>query len=332
MPTININNTELNFNNVYYVDPVNGSDTNSGSVASPFKTVQKAVSVCASSWDAVYALEGTHDVTTVSGSYGKGGLDDSGKSISFVGIPNKTIFLCDGVKNTGRDHHAICTYGTGTKIYNIIFDIRMNGRTTNYMNAIFGRDYTYVKAEVYNCVFKHDGTAPSLLYDNSGGSSLIKVYNCSFDVATNFVGSYSGVTTATLTLVNSVCNRSFYNEGTKVSTLDGVSYDSEYSITSSGWRNVGQGTDIDGTPADLGVYGGQFSWVNPNAVITIPNPSATVLKNTDYQFDFSIKSPLTVYKTVAKAMTDEGSVGSGRILSGVIDKSQWLSIDKVEVV
>ena len=47
---------------------------------------------------------------------------------------------------------------------------------------------------------------------------------------------------------------------TKTTCLNNISIDSDYNITSEGWKNAGTGTNPDGTKANIGVYGGKYSW------------------------------------------------------------------------
>lgn len=261
MANYTINNTVLSFNNIYYVDPVNGVDSTarSGSTSAPYKTVNWTVNnKCASSGDAIVALAGTHNVTTTSGSYGLGGLYDAGKSISFIGLPGKTIFLCDGTKHSSRDHHAVCTYGTSTKIYDIIFDVKFNNRGTNYSASFFGRDSVEPHADIYNCVFISDHTSISAMIYNNGSGLGIRCYNCVFKVNVDFTGSYSGASYVWLT--NCVSNKSFYPDVNRTTCLSPVTLNSKYAITSAGWQNSGTGNDLDGSVADLGVYGWTYAW------------------------------------------------------------------------
>jgi hypothetical protein len=269
---ITVDGQTLAFNNVYYVDAAKGVDASGyGSASAPFNTVSYAVTKCASSGDAIYAKAGVHDVTTTGGTYGFGGLYDSGKSISFFGDPAGTVFWCDGAKNTARDHHAVCTYGANTKIYNIVFDHRVNGRTTNYTVAIFGREATAINAVCYNCVFKSDAATPYMIYDNSN-TSVGSLINCSFSVKANFGASYSGG--AKYSRTNVACNKSLFNDGgAYVADLNNVTYDSSWNITSSGWQHVGSGTNPDGSQANIGVYGGTYQWQQTYNPYTFPNTS-----------------------------------------------------------
>ena len=64
MPTIKINFEELTFNNVYYADYQNGSDTTGvGTEELPYKTIPKALSMCLVDGDAIF-VKGDHAVSS----------------------------------------------------------------------------------------------------------------------------------------------------------------------------------------------------------------------------------------------------------------------------
>lgn len=46
MPTLNNKQIELMFDKIYYVDSINGADSNNGSKTSPFQSVNYAVTKC----------------------------------------------------------------------------------------------------------------------------------------------------------------------------------------------------------------------------------------------------------------------------------------------
>ncbi|WP_342550864.1 discoidin domain-containing protein [Lysinibacillus sp. FSL M8-0216] len=246
MPIIRNNQTEFTFNNIYYVDSLNGSDSNNGSNNSPFLTVSHAISKCSLKGDAIFAKAGTYDVTRIAGDFDSGGLWDGNKEIYFFGQKEKTIFLCDGTKHSGRDTHCIMFQNSETKAYNITFDFKIGNRNgNNYQNSICGFGGGAVKGELVNCLFKIDSLIPNFTYSNNG-TSTTKFTNCVFDVKANFVGSYSG---QGFTIENCVTNFTFYNEGTRKNTYSRVTFDSSYHITNYGELDLG-----------IGVYAGSYSW------------------------------------------------------------------------
>ena len=49
-------------------------------------------------------------------------------------------------------------------------------------------------------------------------------------------------------------------QGQWIFSLTNVNIDGDYNITSEGWEHTGTGTNPNGTQANIGVYGGEFSW------------------------------------------------------------------------
>jgi hypothetical protein len=333
MYSITIGNEIQTFVNIYYVDAVAGVDTNPGTEGFPLKTVQAAVTKCASTGDAVVAREGVYDVTTTGGSYGYGGLSDAGKSIFFIGGPGKTVFKCDGVKNTGRDHHAICTYGETTTIYGIIFDVSFGNRTSSYGVGLFGRDSLNTNAYVYNCWFKVSGlgTGLAIVYDGYNTNNIF-MYNCLIETTRAIQQSYGGGTRPTL--VNVACTNQLYmNEGKLITCVSNITVGAEGRITSSEsvWKDKGTGTDIDGSVADIGVYGGLYSWEVTGMVITFSEPEIIVPKNTDVQFPYRITPPLPAAASKQLPMTRTVAGAGHRHRSEDIELAKWHDIIGVVV-
>lgn len=69
-----------------------------------------------------------------------------------------------------------------------------------------------------------------------------------------------------------------------------------------------------------------------DASIIIPNPNATVPKNTDYQFDFEINAPVVLGEITIAEQMSQSPLGSGTMFSAPIDKNKWQNISKIEVV
>ncbi len=334
MPSIPIGNEIQVFTNIYHVDAIYGADTNSGTALAPFRTVQTAVTKCAATGDAIIAREGIYDVTTIGGSYGYGGLSDAGKSIVFIGTPGKTVFKCDGVKNTNRDHHAVSTYGTGTKIYFIIFDVIANGRTLSYANALFGRESDYVNATVYNCWFKVSGLTTgglSIIYTNTAAGN-VTMYNSVIETLVNHQASYAGGNRTTL--INCASTKSLASEGIRTTCLSDIALSVEGRITASAflWEDRGTGTDKDGSVADIGLFGGPYAWEVPGGMaIELPEPEITVPKNTDVEFPYSVNPPLPAAASKQLPMTRTVAGVGHRHRSLDIELSKWHDITEVRV-
>ena len=105
--------------------------------------------------------------------------------------------------------------------------------------------------EYYNCVIP----ANYRIYTSIVPTASVKVENCLF------LGSCR-TTSKSGTAINCASKVSIIepSKGTILNCLYKVSVDSNYNITSSGWENAGIGTNPDGSVANIGVYGGQFSW------------------------------------------------------------------------
>ncbi|MBD8523940.1 discoidin domain-containing protein (plasmid) [Lysinibacillus fusiformis] len=293
MPTIMINSQQLTFNNIYYVDSINGSDQNSGSDDSPFLTVNYAVSRCATSGDAIYANKGTHDVTRLAGTYDSGGLWDDSKAISFIGVKGQTIFVCDGSKHSGRDTHCIMFRNAGTKAYQITFDFRVGNRTINYSTSICGAGGPVTRGEIINCLFKVDSPSPSFSYSNDG-TTTTKFTNCVFDVKANFVGSYTGG--PGITLENCITNFTFHTEGTKTNTFDKGSFDSKYHIT-----------NFDEIALNVGIYSGKYGWTFDKILLQHNNNKIYTIKSSENWYQTKMTSNIAPAPLVASASSFHSS-------------------------
>ena len=248
MAKINIHDNELVFNNIYYVDSINGDDTTglANDKNKPFKNIYTCVD-SASNGDCIFALNGIHRVSKTSG-YGTGGIEDSGKELTFIGQPNKTTFLCDGINdNTARDHHAISTKNANTKIIDIIFDIEFGTRKERAGVSICGYNSLETKSQIYNCVFLSKSVVkPAIIYDNDN-SSKITFKNCLFVNKNNepFVTSYSG--SKNVKIVDCGFNTVQPPDCEKINCVDNVIINTVYRIE----NNIN----------NVGVYSGQYSWV-----------------------------------------------------------------------
>ena len=140
------------------------------------------------------------------------------------------------------------SYWTKIKFYRVVFVTPVYGHGFNLGGDSGTNEY-------YNCVFK-----PAVGGWNGGYSNAqIKTYNCIFQGGAN--GYYSGnplkgvaENCASTTTVIDPAN------GTKTTCLTNVQIDSDYNLKSGNWEHAGTGQNPDGTQANIGVYGGEFSW------------------------------------------------------------------------
>ncbi len=68
---------------------------------------------------------------------------------------------------------------------------------------------------------------------------------------------------------------------------------------------------------------------NISTEIIITNSAGTVLKNTDYDFEFSITPPKFISNTEIYEAVDEGLVGAGRMFSCTPNMTRWKKIYKI---
>lgn len=336
---ITINNAKVYFNNIYYVDAVNGDDSSgTGASALPYKTVQKAITVAANG-DLIFAREGIYDVTNgdvLDDTYGyRTGLGNDSKNVDFMGVPGKTIFKIDGTTHGKQDCHMYSGQGW-SNLYHIVFDCNLNNRTASYATAIFG--YGPVNGRFYNCVFKQVsslGATPGLLYSQTNTVSYIECHNCAFNLNVAMSNSYGYYGVSLLTkVVNSVINSSFISDGNFYDcNLADIKFDSDYRILNKPWKRLGQGLNTDGNQAHLGVYGGPYSWdyyPKTRSLLKQEDKIMTITETT--LIDTGLSEPLTVEQFEVWGIADfeiltnyqteyrthknsEADLGAGKLLS-----------------
>lgn len=170
-----------------YVDPVHGSNSNSGTdELAAWATINHAVDTSASG-TAIILLPGTHTAaqwTTVDYVL----YAPSGKTLTFIGVPGQTIV--QGTNTSNRDSHFAGMW-SGSAAYGLILRRNVGGRASNYMFAMWGSNGNY-NGTFYNCVLQETsaGSKISHNYDN-GGSGVGRTRN-SLVIAANWEASYSG--------------------------------------------------------------------------------------------------------------------------------------------
>lgn len=261
--TYTINKTTLTFGNLYYVDTVNGNDSNIGTESSPFLSMTHAISMTVNG-DGIY-LKGVSS----------GDLDFTGKNITVIGN-----FLKYGSKINGRCHGSSSSYATVTFIGLYIYGPGGNGWTEQFY---------YINSTVYNCIYQDTST-----YSNVYGT--YHFYNCFIIL---MASPYS-----TTYYVNCAF-KSAFSGGTQTTCIQGMTYDSNYKLTSGNWKDVGTGTDVDGSTADLGIYGGTYSfWVNVTG-ISLNSLNISLGVNDTYQLVATVTPDGVSDKTVLWTSSDE---------------------------
>lgn len=252
MEYIYINNEVLNFNKVYYVDGIEGSDTNKGLREKPLRTFTKAYNKC-SDGDAIYLI-------------GKKGVNYNDytsaiqKEISIIGDGLLSVIDFSGENLWTNTSKSVDLYRVFIKT-NQIF----RGAS---LEAVF---------RFYNCLMKYDNV---IGYRNNTTICEVRTYNCTYDSRGATFGTFRGRqyvknaiafgnlnnanTYLTSSIKSSYINDFFIEEGAPTNQGTSFSYevDESYMIEGIDWQEKGLGFNPDGTKANLGVYGGPFSWTN----------------------------------------------------------------------
>lgn len=248
-PTVELSNK---FDKYIYIDATNGNDTTgNGTSSEPYKTLNKITSSGIIEQGYSYGIvlkSGTYDFTTSIQSL------NCNKSINIIGDKQNTIIKYPDLYSGGNYGNKNYTIN----YYRLIISVKGSGdhmlvtnNTNNFYNVIFNNEYSVT----YDHIFPY-----------STSSLNINLYNCSsVGVATklrcthgtiNLTNCYGNFTNG----YNTTEDKWNYQTNYITST---PSVDSNYKITESEstWKNAGTGTDLDGTTADLGVYGGEYSWL-----------------------------------------------------------------------
>lgn len=263
---IKINNTKVYYNNIFYVDANNGNNTTgNGALNTPYKTIQKAITV-AQDGDLIYIQEGIYDVTNSDGGSGyRSGLSNNSKNINFVGVKGKTIFQING--NISTDTYCFIYSGQGwSHLYNITFNHNAGSRLTDHQCAIFG--YGPIKVKLFNCVINYQSlpaAVTTLHFSLINTINYIECHNCVFNIINrrNFEACYLNYGTSNnVKIINCASNVSFFKtDGNYYNyNLENLNLTTDYRVTNKTWRRLGLGLNPDETVANIGLYGGLFSW------------------------------------------------------------------------
>ncbi|BCJ93341.1 hypothetical protein acsn021_09100 [Anaerocolumna cellulosilytica] len=247
---LKVNNTTLEFKEIVYIDGTNGNDTTGdGSKNKPFKTVVKGFDYLDANCredGAIIIKDGTYDVSNIfkgnsnnlNARYNKMKISLLAETMGKVSFTNVKEWMV--IENN-------YSYRIKVSLYGIIF------KSTNAYYHLAGDNWMN---EFYNCVIAGGyGGVHGVVSDAN-----IKVENCLF------LGSPSSKYYIADSITGSALNSASTSNsidpyrGTKTNCLYNVTVDSNYNITSSGWKNAGIGQNPDGTTANIGVYGGQFAW------------------------------------------------------------------------
>lgn len=210
------------------LDATNGNDTNDG-YDSSVQTLTKA-------------LELVEDGGTI---YIKGNLNLGTTTIDFSTYNKDVTLMGDYANDNSRITGGFGIAGGDNEINIIGMYLDQSG--IGMWSEIFVYSH---KMNIYNSIINEAGTSYSNVYYDDGyyfENCLIiragEIYSPSTYKNTAFVQAN---VTGNVTLENSIT---------------GVTYDSEFRLTSGNWENAGL-MDDGVTPTNIGVYGGKYSWGN----------------------------------------------------------------------
>ncbi|WP_432664884.1 cohesin domain-containing protein [Wukongibacter baidiensis] len=289
---ITINNTTLNFNNIYYVDGADGDDTSGdGSKANPYETFTKAYNECALTGDAIYLV-------------GKEGVNYN----DYIGAISKEISIIgDGLLSKldfGASQSTWSSSSADIKLYRLNIKAR----------ELFRQSGNH-KFQFYNCVLELD---IALANYNTPVSYPVEFYNSVIDARNTGYGAYRDDSYMENSLIIGNADR-FGNYGdshlvttqvndnliedqvnyTEDSTAFSYTIDSNYNISGITWEHIGTGTNPDGTQANIGVYGGKFAWseweTSETLSLDIEAPSYEIPGGTEFETFVVIKEANSIY-------------------------------------
>lgn len=301
MAFVTINNENLTFNQVWYVDAITGQDVgNLGSRTSPFKTIDKALEM-ASDGDAIYLMgkvETEYYSTNTSLSFTK--------DISLIGDAENTILRVEQGKSEFRSARANVSF----------YRMRIVG------HEILRSSNTAKKYNFYNCYI--DLTIKLVGYP--AASNSLYFYNCHFsdELDSGGYGWYRDDCTMTNCIIQGLIgNMSEYGYVQANNTLVNDKFFASGVIRNFSWKNrpilepnefyrlampeykgAGVGLNPDGTQAELGLYGGPYAWgtwVRPKNVFKVGSQYFTVKDDEiklldELKYDEGTETPTDLFK------------------------------------
>ena len=321
-----------NINKIIYVDPVNGDDgiDFDGSLEMPFKTIAKAITVLTNN-DIIFLANGIYSIgafTTI--------LPAADKTIRIFGQGKDTIIKTTtgtaAVPNNTLFEIYNCTIeGQNTTSAVQLLDIS-NTATTGIMrffNINFTSLFKGVQASA-NTFFRYAANYPEMYFSNCIVSNCNVVYT-----STAITGSTTKITMRNCAAVATVL--AFSTNATPAplpnmeTCLVSTTFDTNLNITNQTWEGVGTGTNADGTPANIGVYGG-YSYASKWYEWHKQYYSVVKFGESFYSFSNGAWSitPLTEGTLTPENITQYGT--KGEVLA-TITRDQWLFFKgEIEVI
>lgn len=248
MKYLKVNQTTLEFKEIIYVDGTNGNDIiGDGSKSSPYATVIKGFDYLNENCredGAILLADGEYDAGDLFTGYSSN-LNNKYNNMKISLIP----FTMGNVKLTNIGEWWLAQNAIDSKILIKIYGITLQNTGCMHLSGDSWRN------EYYNCVFLK-GYAGS---NNFTSDAEVWVENSLFVGEPQETFIKQPLKGRAINCASTTIYISPY-AGIKENVLYNIAHDSNYHITSSGWKNAGTGTNPDGSKAHIGVYGGQFAW------------------------------------------------------------------------
>ena len=241
------------FDKYIYIDSASGNDTTGdGTKEKPYSTLDKIAESGIIENGYSYGIilrEGTYNLTT------KMFELNCNKTINIIGQKQNTILKVNGIYSN---------QGGGKSTYNVnIYRLIWDGNNYNNNNII----ELMTNINLYNITFTNIKTDEWTSYFISREPAQFKIENCT--IGTNVLAMlrtthgkiqltncYGGFTSGYSTTDDTWNYKTNYITSTP--KVDSTTY--KITDDESKWKNVGTGMNPDGSQANLGVYGGEYSW------------------------------------------------------------------------
>ena len=241
------------FDKYIYIDSASGNDTTGdGSNNKPYSTLDKIAE------SGIIEKGKSYGVVLKNGEYELTERIfnlDYDREINIIGNKQKTILKVNGIYSNqggGKDGYSV-------NFYRLIWD----GNNCNNFNVIIPK----TEMNLYNVAFKNIASNGYSYFDPITGTSY-KINNsvlpnnpsCMLRTADGgtiqLTNCYGGYTSGWHTTDDTWNYKTNYITSTP--KVDSTTY--KITDDESKWKNVGTGTNPDGSQANLGVYGGEYSW------------------------------------------------------------------------
>jgi hypothetical protein len=289
MPTIQINNEELEFEYIYYCDSVNGNDTRNGlTEATSLKTIQAAINkIVINTNSAIVLLPNSLFTGTVTST---GFINISAnKQITFIGqLLNNDINTIPIIRST--EYNCIQNLSTkeinfiniridslgststgGAGLYALLLRMENASSTVNFYNCylkprgviFFLAIVTNITVNVYNSIIDYNGH--SFTYEVFFGPLNVNFYNTvvlgtmtSRNLTTGKTGYfYNSIVPSTNLTWHDFTSTTNKRLETSLSTIDS---ELQVALNTSYYINQGTGINPDETMAHIGIYGGIYAF------------------------------------------------------------------------